>query len=127
MPNSTNIIARSIYKHPALSLDEFNLSFIEPFLLKVSKENKQLFLLGDFNINLLNMSTDPKVSSFLSNLGSHLILPNILLPTRITDNSMTLIDNIFLLFLVLKASPVIYYTQFLIISLNFIYYVNPWI
>jgi len=95
MPNSTNIIARSIYKHPALSLDEFNLSFIEPFLLKVSKENKQLFLLGDFNINLLNMSTDPKVSSFLSNLGSHLILPNILLPTRITDNSMTLIDNIF--------------------------------
>ena len=60
-----------------------------------SKSARKTFLLGDFNINLLNMSTDPKVSSFLSNLGSHLILPNILLPTRITDNSMTLIDNIF--------------------------------
>ena len=93
--NSPNIIAGSIYKHPSLSTEEFNSNFLEPFLIKASKENKQILLLGDFNINLLHSSSDRNTLSFLNNLGSHLIIPNIFLPTRITDHSMTLIDNIF--------------------------------
>ena len=93
--NSPNIIVGSIYKHPSLALDVFNSDFLEPLLLKIGKENKQILLLGDFNINLLHTSSDSKILSFLNNLGSHLILPNIFLPTRITEHSMTLIDNIF--------------------------------
>ena len=52
-------------------------------------------LLGDFNINLLNCNSNCGSSSFLDLLGSCQILPFITLPTRITAQSSTLIDNIF--------------------------------
>ena len=94
LPNTTNTIVESIYKHPLLPLDDFN-KLLEPLLNKISKENEQILLLGDFNINLLNSSSDPSILSYLNNLGSHFLIPNIFLPTCITDHSMTLIDNIF--------------------------------
>ena len=49
----------------------------------------------NFNINLLNTETDEPTSSFLNNLASNLFIPHIILPTRITTRSKTLIDNIF--------------------------------
>ena len=87
-------IVGSIYKHPLLSLDEFN-KLLEPLLNKINKENKHVLLLGDFNINLLNAPSDQNILSYMNNFGSHFLIPNIFLPTRITDHSMTLIDNIF--------------------------------
>jgi len=95
LPKKPNIIVGTIYKHPGMPLDVFNSNHLESFLLKLSKENKQIMLLGNFNINLLNMTEDNNISSFVNNLGSHLILPQVLLPTRIAEHSKTLIDNIF--------------------------------
>jgi len=46
-------------------------------------------------MNLLNQKQDPDISHYMDLLGSNLILPQILLPTRITEHSKTLIDNIF--------------------------------
>ena len=43
-----------IYKHPKLAIDKFNNQFLSPMLVKVSFENKAVYLIGDFNINLLN-------------------------------------------------------------------------
>ena len=61
----------------------------------LSKEaNKTIVLLGDFNIDLLNFDTSEYVSTFLDDLVSNLLQPQILLPTRISNNSKTLIDNI---------------------------------
>ena len=54
-----------------------------------------LILLGDFNVNLLKVQDDPELSTFLDALGSNLLLPQILLPTRIAGDSHILIDNIF--------------------------------
>ena len=48
---------------------------------------------GDCNINLLN-SNHASSSNFTSMLSSENIIPQITVPTRITENSMTLIDNI---------------------------------
>ena len=76
-----------------MSFKSFNSDFLNPFLHKVGLENKELILLGNFNVNLLN--TDDDLSHFLDCLGSNLILPQILLPTRIVGDSHTLIDNIF--------------------------------
>ena len=76
-----------------MSFKSFNSDFLNPFLHKVGLENKELILLGNFNVNLLN--TDDDSSHFLDCLGSNLILPQILLPTRILGDSHTLIDNIF--------------------------------
>ena len=46
------------------------------------------------NIHLLNFDTSEYVSSFLDDLVSNSLQPQILLPTRISSNSKTLIDNI---------------------------------
>ena len=64
-------------------------------MLEVSKEQKQIFLLGDFNINLLNYNIHQPTNDFLDSLASNSIIPYILQPTRLTSHSKTLIDNIF--------------------------------
>ena len=74
----------------------FNDHYLNPLLDNLSKEaNKTIVLLGDFNIDLLNFDTSEYVSTFLDDLASNLLQPQILLPTRISNNSKTLIDNIF--------------------------------
>ena len=95
-PKKGNLIVGSLYRHPTMSIEEFNINFLLPLLEKVSLENKTLLLLGDFNIDLLKCDIIPSNSSFLDILCSHSILPSILLPTRLTPNSKTLIDNIFI-------------------------------
>ena len=49
-----NTIISCIHKHPKLATDEFNNHVLSPMLEKVSFENKEVYLMGDFNINLLN-------------------------------------------------------------------------
>lgn len=90
-----NIIVGCIYKHPTLRTDTFTQNFFLPLLQKVCKENKRLVLLGDFNINLLEYGTSNLVNEFADSLHSYFLLPSISLPTRITETSGTLIDNIF--------------------------------
>ena len=61
----------------------------------IHRENKYCVLLGDFNLDLLKFESHPDTDSFLSTLGLFYFQPQILQPTRITDHSATLIDNIF--------------------------------
>ena len=77
-----------------MSIDEFN-DIISPVLHQISSENKTIILLGDFNIDLIKCCTDTSSSEFFNLISSHNLLPHITLPTRITDRSQTLIDNIF--------------------------------
>ena len=53
------------------------------------------YLLGDFNINLLNQSSHQATSDFLDILYSGGFIPLISRPTRITGDSATLIDHIY--------------------------------
>ena len=48
-----------------------------------------------FNINLLTCENHPESNDFILMLNSFFLLPYILQPTRITERSATLIDNIF--------------------------------
>jgi hypothetical protein len=50
---------------------------------------------GDFNIDLLKSGSHSETDEFMNILGTHFFQPHILQPTRITDHSATLIDNIF--------------------------------
>ena len=62
----------------------------------LSKEaNKTVVLLGYFNIDLLNFDTSEYVISFLDDLAFDSLLLQIRLLIRISNNSKTLIDNIF--------------------------------
>ena len=51
--------------------------------------------MGDFNINLLNYTKHNNTKDFLDVMFSHFLYPVITRPTRITEYSATLIDNIF--------------------------------
>ena len=64
-------------------------------LEKVSKEQKQISLLGDFNLNLLNYNAYQPTNDFFDSLVSNSIIPYIMQPTRLTSHSRTLIDKIF--------------------------------
>lgn len=51
--------------------------------------------MGDFNIDLLKYNSHIGSENFINTLSSFFFQPQILQPTRITDHSSTLIDNIF--------------------------------
>ena len=90
----SDIIVGCVYKQPNMDVVDFNYP-INQLLDKISKEQKQIFLLGDFNINLLNYNEHQPTNEFLDSLVSNSIIPYILQPTRLTSHSKTLIDNIF--------------------------------
>ena len=94
-PKRSNIIIGCIYRHPNMDLDEFNDNYLNTLLDKISKENKSVFLLGDFNVDLLKYDKHAPTNAFLDSLSSHMFLPHIVQPTRISTTSKTLIDNIF--------------------------------
>ena len=87
-PKKSNIIVGVIYRHPSMDLTDFNNSYLNKLLENISKEQKSIFLLGDFNVNLLNYTEHNSLAlnSFMS-----LILQLII----ITSHSNSLIDNIF--------------------------------
>lgn len=58
--------------------------------------NKTVFLAGDYNLDLLNCKNNTNAGDFLNNLLSYAYLPSINCPTRISDHSSTLLDNIFI-------------------------------
>ena len=50
----SNILVGVIYRHPSMDLADFNCNYLNKLLENISKEQKPIFLLGDFNVNLLN-------------------------------------------------------------------------
>ena len=58
-------------------------------------KKKYVFLLGDFNADLMYTEEDIHISNYFDTLTTHLFVPHIIYPTRVTPNSKTLIDNIF--------------------------------
>ena len=74
---------------------EFIDEYLKPLTEKLISENREVILLGDFNIDLLKWDSNKNVSDFLDIKYSTNLLPNITSPTRLTSRSQTLIDNIF--------------------------------
>ena len=93
-PKKINVTVGCIYHHPHMDLNESNDYYVNNLLDKLSRENKTVFLLGEFNIDLLNFDQHLPTNEFLDSLSSHLLLPHIVQPTRMRNNSKTLIDNI---------------------------------
>ena len=94
--NSSSIICGCVYRPPNTDLSFFNLEFLT-ILGKINGKNpKRTIIAGDFNIDLLKSDEHAPTGEFLNNLTSYSFMPTIFHPTRITANSATLIDNIFL-------------------------------
>jgi len=89
-----NMIIGVIYRPPNNSIDLF-LEKLYECLHKISQENKQIYLMGDYNIDLLSATQNAINSKLVNILSSYTLYPHIDKPTRITTTSSTLIDNMF--------------------------------
>ena len=78
-----------------MNLGEFNDNYLNILLQKNSKEKKNVFLLGNFNVDLLKYDKHAGTNGFIDSLSSYMYLPYILHPARVTSHSQTIIDNIF--------------------------------
>ena len=89
-----NIIVGVIYRPPNSKIDLFEDKMHE-ILGKIDRENKKCYLMGDFNIDLLKSESCDYTKWFLEQLFTSSYIPLVLRPTRITEHTATLIDNIF--------------------------------
>ena len=91
--NNNTITVGCVYRHPSGSIPHFNESLNQC----LSKFNgKNMFILGgDINIDLLKTNI-ASTQNYLDNMLSHNLIPSIIIPTRFTDRSITLIDHIFI-------------------------------
>ena len=90
-----NVIIGCIYRHPTMDIKTFNEKYFNNLMTKINNEKKACYLLGDFNIDLLQTESNIHTKDFFDILTANLFVPHITLPTRITNRSQTLIDNIF--------------------------------
>ena len=79
------------YRSPSTSGEAF-LSKLDDTLGKI--KDKRSIVAGDFNFNLLNISTHKITKDFIDTFTSQSFYPIITKPTRITDKSHTIIDHI---------------------------------
>ena len=85
-----SFLVGNMYRPPDSRI-EFNDRF-EEFIDVVSNQNKEFILLGDFNRNLLNPEIERDWGNFTSSLGLTQLISE---PTRVTQESQTLIDHIY--------------------------------
>ena len=86
-----------IYKPPSGTTEhlvDFTNKFTQ-WAAAINEKSKKSYLCGDFNINLLQIQTNQHFNQFYDSLTSTGFIPKITLPTRISETSATLIDNIF--------------------------------
>lgn len=92
--DGSRFMAGSIYRPPGSCMDIFNQEW-ETLLSTIQSKAKDIFILGDFNIDLLKSQDHKLTGIFYNMMTSFHFLPTISQPTRITISSATLIDNIF--------------------------------
>ena len=92
---SKNIILNLTYRPPNRDVKEF-----EKHLNKILSTNeilkKEVIMAGDFNMNLLDFEQNKKVKNFLNIMFGHSMFPVINKPPRVTKNTATAIDHIFI-------------------------------
>ena len=89
-----NVLVGVIYRPPGTDIAEFN-EIVSDLLRKLKAEKKYIHIMGDVNINLINMDKHSPTQDFVDTLLEHGMIPTISKPTRVTKSSATLIDNIF--------------------------------
>ena len=90
---SCTIIIVTVYRSPTGNIDYF-LNNLEEALNHIYNNTVDIILCGDFNINCLNDNQDKQALNPV--LTSYSLYSIIDFPTRIYNNSQTMIDNIFI-------------------------------
>ena len=92
--NHKDMLIGVIYRPPGTDLNIAR-NKLEHILDKIKVDKKLVYLLGDYNANIINYDKHTPTQELLDLFYSYLLLPFITKPTRVTTKSATLIDNIF--------------------------------
>ena len=85
-----------IYRPPRCNPTDFLEQLEIVFNNLQTTQYEEISFCGDHNLNLLDVETNNSVSQFLNQMASYSLLPVISRPTRITEQTSSLIDNIFI-------------------------------
>ena len=88
-----NVIVSCLYRTPSSNTNNFSEILYD--LYSELSVSKTIFICGDFNLDILKHNFDHAAKHFLDTMYSLGLYPLIDRPSRITDQSSTLIDNIF--------------------------------
>ena len=94
--DKSNCLIGCVYRPPNTDVALFNLELLSILQLIDGERHCISAIMGDFNLDLIKNGNHAPTNEFLNNLLSHSFLPTIHNPTRITDSTATLIDNIFI-------------------------------
>ena len=86
------ILVGIVYRPPNTSINAFTEQLTNS-VRTLRIENKQCYIMGDFNINLLNYDHHMETHDYVDAMFSNCLIPQITKPTRITPTTATLIDN----------------------------------
>ena len=89
-----NVIIGNVYRPPNTDIKPFTENVLEVLLI-IQSENKRAYIMGDYNINLLNTGKHLQTSEFIDTMLGMGYIPLINKPTRVQAKTATLIDNIF--------------------------------
>lgn len=89
-----NILIMVIYRPPNSNSKQF-LEHIQDLTHNPIFNNKECFIVGDFNIDISKCHSQKNPQELLDTMLSASFLPLVTKPTRVTNHSATLIDNIF--------------------------------
>ena len=89
-----NTLCCCAYRHPSSNINAF-IDHIQEALTYITNENKAAVIIGDFNVNLLNFENHTLTSDFIDTILFNHFQPLIFQPTRVTESTAMLIDNIF--------------------------------
>ena len=88
--NCKSFLIGNIYRHPNETVN-WNEGF-DNYLDKVLECEKEMYLIGDFNRDLMQTNLKQSWVEYMESFGLHQIVN---MPTRVTDQSATLIDHIY--------------------------------
>ena len=88
--NCKSFLIGNIYRHPNETVN-WN-EGLDNYLDKVLECEKEMYLMGDFNRDLMQTNIKQSWVEYMESFGLHQIVN---MPTRVTDQSATLIDHIY--------------------------------
>jgi len=95
--NFKKLIIGNIYRPPRNVVDNYItfVSELNSILSILQRSSHEVTVVGDFNLDLLQVSTNEHIKNYFDCLVSNGFVPKITFPTRLSHNHGTLIDNIF--------------------------------
>lgn len=94
--NKSTFLIAGLYRHPRNNIENFSEHFqLNLHKIALSQPNIPCIIATDSNINFLNYEKNSNIKSYIDNLLMHNFFPMILSPTRVTENTSTLIDHIY--------------------------------